>query len=757
MKKTIVYILLIVIAFSSIDTYFGLKTVASDIAENNYEPVFFNTDIEDVDTPNTDIPDPSEPPVVYIPVDDIDIADVRSPMTVGTSQVLGVTIIPANATERTITYRSLTPRVASVNALGRVTSIAPGTATIEVSAGWVTRIVSIVVEPKEVEEDVRVSSIDVDFENTMTVGTTQTIFHSVLPREANSQVEYSSDNIRVATVNDFGRVNALSVGRATITLTVDDVTKPIVITVTNEIEATEIDLGDVQIDMTIGTSQTINVRIFPFDAIEQTIEYTSSNNTVLTVNSFGRVNAAGVGRADITVSVGSLRKTVTIDVKEKIVPTDIDFDESETTININSSINLWATVLPSDADDRTIIYTSSDTSVITVNELGRVRGIDLGTATITLQAGDIVKSVVFTVVEEDVVTSIDVRDFKDEMKVDDTQAISLSLHPTNAGKQTVRYASSNTSVAIVSEGGVITAIGRGISIITITSGVAVKELELSVYIATEKIAIPDNFLIMQPTDSYRIVASVSPISADQNLTYQSTNESVVEVSTNGIITALSTGRASVIVSNFDFTVVISVVVNEGSGLSYNDEIAVQTTSHIQNRTLASRILEFLGAETISINGAEHPVITTDALHALFGTAKSISIFFDDYVIRIRGIDIRNAENVLYTDISLVRTDIGISFTVNEDANLPGTIEIEFLDLGFDYRHLFLINNSTDKLERLNSLNGTTATISLSGKYILSTSDINSVSFEMYAIIAFSVLLCICIAIYIYIRKKHWFW
>lgn len=754
MRKTIICIVIVAILLSTINPCFTIRVVASENDANGEVMHLIRTESDEDVPPEIDNPDP---PVLYIYVDDIDIADVRSPMTVGTSQTLGVTVIPINATDRTIIYRSRTPRIASVNALGRITAIAPGAATIEISAGWITRTISFVVEAKE---EVRVTSIDLDYEDTMTVGTSQTILHSVLPREADYKVKYSSNNIRVATVNDFGRITAHSAGKVTITITAEDVTKAIIVTIKDEIEATEIDLGDVKTDMTIGTSQLLNVSIFPFDTVDRTTVYMSSNDSILTVNPFGRVTAVGIGRADVTVSVGSVRRMISIDVSDEIVPTDIDFDIKETKINVNSTVNIGATVLPTDVYDRSIIYTSSDTSILTVNELGRVRGVNLGTATITLQAGTITKSIDFTVVEEDVVTTIDVREFQEKMKIDDTQEIYLNLHPKNATDQTVLYLSSNPGIAKVSEGGLITAVGRGTVTITISAGMAVEELKITVYVATDRIDVPESYLIMQPTNTHRVFASVSPRNADQHLSYESTNEHVVSVSANGTITAHSSGRASIIISNYDSTKAITVIVNEGS-VSSTNVIEASTQSLIQNQSYSQMLVAMIqnsnDGDLITVNGAQYPLITTDALRALFGTSKSINIFFDDYIIRMRGTDIRNAENELITDISLSRNDLSISFTVNGERNLPGSIEIEFLDLSSDYRNLFLINDSTNHLDRLNSLNGAIATISLAGKYILSAIDNKGISFEIYIVIVFSILICVCVAIYIIICKRYWFW
>ena len=747
MRKNIPHILLTLMLASVIAFYGGLNVFAS------VQSVFSLDDDTD-DTSKTDIS------IQNIPVTDLDIEDAQSPMIVGTSQILLVSVIPADASDKTISYTSLTPEIASVNALGRVTALTAGTAIIQVSAGAVTRSVSIRIESPHTETAVLVSSIDVEYEATMTVGTAQTLYPSVLPISATPEIGYSSANTRVATVNDFGKVTALSAGTATITISADGTRKSISITVVEEIKVTEIDIGDVLTEMTIGSSQSISVSIFPPDAVDQKIEYASGNRNVLTVNAFGRVDAVGLGSANITVYVGAVSKTVSISVKEKIIPTDIDFDIVETKINVGSSINIGATVLPVNADDQTITYTSSDMSVLAVNELGRVKGISLGTATVTLQAGNVRKSVTFEVVTEDVVATIEIAEFNEKMKIEDTQTISATLYPNTARDQKIKYTSNNPAVASVSEGGVVTANAKGTATMTVAAGAAVKELQVTVYVATEKIEVPESYLIMQPSDSHQILASVSPGGADHHLTYRSTNEKIAVVNAQGAVTALSPGRASIIIANFDNMKAITVIVNEGSVLlDISDGADTPNGVLDQNygQILAAQIQEAIDGTSIAVNGAEYPLITKDVLRALYQTSKSVNVFYDGYVISIDGTDIKNAENVLATDIYLAKTDAGLSFVINEKRNLPGSIGVEFLSLDSGYRYLYLYNEATQKYERLNHLDGSAAVISLTGEYVLSKSKLDGPPFGVYMIIAAAMLIVVCAAVYVLLRKRHWFW
>lgn len=629
----------------------------------------------DDSTDKTNSTNGDDPAGQVIPVADLDIADIQESMIVGTSQMVEATVIPINASDKDITYSSQTPKIASVNALGRITALAPGKAIIQISAAGITRSISIKIEGKATEIASLVTDIDVDYEDTMVVGGTQVLYPRVLPEDATSRISYSSNNTKVATVNDFGKVVAKASGTATIILSAD-----------------------------------------------------------------------------------GKEKKILISVKKEIIPVDIDFDVPETKIVLGSSVLIGATVLPTDAIDQTINYTSSDVSVLTVNKLGRVNALSLGTANITLQAGNVKKSVAFTVVKEEVVTAIAVSDFQKKMKLDDVQTISASLYPTSAKDQKITYSTNDVNVVSISENGIVNAVGKGTATITLAAGDATKELNVTVYVPTKKIELSSSYLIMQPTNKYDIVASVTPSEADQNLQFRSSDETIATVTTNGAITALSPGKVSIILSNYDSMKAITVIVNEGYVVLHNDSTYKENTgeAHKQGDRLVRLIQEIQADDSIAVSGTECSLITTDVLRTLYQTGKSLSVFYDDYVTRISGKNIKNAENSLMTDLSLATTNAGISFVVNEKKNLPGSIDIDFIGLDSEYSYLYLLNDRTKKYERLDSLNGTTAEISLAGQYILSASKLDDKPFVKYLIIA-AVLMGVSAVLYIVIWKKYWFW
>ena len=688
-------------------------------------------------------------------------------MTVGTSQLLSVTIIPTDSTETRITYTSLTPDIATVNALGRIRAVAPGTAKIQVAVGNVTKTLSVKVVESEDGKVIPATGIDPgDIVSPMIIGTSQLLSVTVLPTNSTeTDVKYQSLTPAIASVNEIGRIQALAYGTAKIKVTVGSVSQTISIKTEYEeseeedyyVPARAVDV-DFEEQMTVGTTQTLNTSLLPVDATSE-ISYKSGNESVATVNQFGKIVAVSLGTAKITIRSGFAEKVIEIQVKEKIEPRDIDFEPPGPEITIGQSVTLGATILPTNVEDQTITYSSTDETILSVNEIGRIRALSPGTATIYMRTGSIERSVTLTAVNEIVVTAIDISEFKEKMKVDDQQTLSATAHPTDAKDQKITYASTNETVATVSIGGVITAKQKGETTIIVKAGAVEKKLDLTVYIATEEIHVPETYVIMQPGDTYSIYATVSPSDADQNVSYRSTNDSIVTADSSGKIKALAVGRASVVLSNDDGMKAITIIVNDGSRNSVDNPSSEGDQPGVSTLTdeIASIILEIEDGETVSVMGDDCPFANKDILAALYQKPKSLRIAFDEYSLIIHGKDIRNANNSFSTDISLTKTDTGVSFSVGKESNLPGAIEVELVDVDPSLRYLYLFNDASQKYERLNSFDGKTVKASMTGTYLLTATKLRQENLPGYVALAFGVLVLGFAGMYIVVKKKHWFW
>lgn len=168
-----------------------------------------------------------------------------------------------------------------------------------------------------------------------------------------------------------------------------------------------------------------------------------------------------------------IKKSVTQDDKNnlneesEILVSDIEISEHEDFVEVGSTIGITATVLPNNASNTTITYKSSDDAIATVNSSGEVKGVKKGDVIIYVSAGDITKEVHIAVKVKTASLNVD-NDYL-IMKLGNTHQIVPSVLPGEAN-QNVTFRSTDTSVATVTDSGVVKAIGVGSSTIIVSNG-----------------------------------------------------------------------------------------------------------------------------------------------------------------------------------------------------------------------------------------------------------------------------------------------
>ena len=231
------------------------------------------------------------------------------------------------------------------------------------------------------------------------------------------------------------------------------------------ISVNSIDLDADEMTLTVGDVGQLIATVGPENATDKTVTWTSSNESVATVDATGKVTAVAEGTATIKAKAGSISTTCVVTVKAATVAvTSVTLDKTELALAVgDAAVQLTATVKPDNATDADVDWSSSDQSVATVDGSGLVTAVADGTATITAKAGDKTATCVVTVKKAG---SISYTTTAVNKTVGD-DAFTNAL--TNNGDGTVSYASSNTAVATVNAtSGQVTIVGAGETTITAT-------------------------------------------------------------------------------------------------------------------------------------------------------------------------------------------------------------------------------------------------------------------------------------------------
>ncbi|MDE6086104.1 MAG: Ig-like domain-containing protein, partial [Muribaculaceae bacterium] len=186
-------------------------------------------------------------------------------------------------------------------------------------------------------------------------------------------------------------VSAIAPGEAVITATTSNGLKAeCAVTVTAKtIPATGITLSETTLNLVEGNTATLTTTVDPEAATDKTVTWSTSNESVATVEN-GVVTAVAPGEAIITATTSNgLKAECVVTVTAKIVlATSISLDKEYIEGLEGDEIQLTATVLPDDATDKSVTWSSSDESVATVDENGLVTIIGIGSATITVSTND---------------------------------------------------------------------------------------------------------------------------------------------------------------------------------------------------------------------------------------------------------------------------------------------------------------------------------------------------------------------------------
>ena len=141
--------------------------------------------------------------------------------------------------------------------------------------------------------------------------------------------------------------------------------------------------------VTEGQELQLRVAVVPDYADDRSLTFSSDDESVATVSSNGKIEAKKPGEATITVkSNNGVESTTKVVVKEIVQPTSITLNPTSLALIKGKSGTLTATVLPRNAADKTVTWSSSDKAIAIVDSKGKVKGIDIGEATITAKTSN---------------------------------------------------------------------------------------------------------------------------------------------------------------------------------------------------------------------------------------------------------------------------------------------------------------------------------------------------------------------------------
>ena len=305
----------------------------------------------------------------------------------GSSETLVATVLPENATNRNVSWKSSDEAVATVDANGKVTGVKAGEAVITVTTedGKKTNTCKVTVK----SNTVNVTGVVLNKTSiSIPIGEDETLVAKVLPENATNQnVTWSCKNPEIASVDANGKVTGIKAGMTIVTVTTEDGGKTADCRVNvseRHISVMGVELNKTEFIFQVGDSETLVASIKPENASNKKVTWVSDKPEIATVDANGKVTGVKAGVATITVTTDDGGKTATCKVLVSSRVYKVTVTPATLTMGINKTYKLNANVEGQTGVLKRVFWTSSDETIATVDNNGNVTTKDkAGTVTIT--------------------------------------------------------------------------------------------------------------------------------------------------------------------------------------------------------------------------------------------------------------------------------------------------------------------------------------------------------------------------------------
>lgn len=480
----------------------------------------------------------------------------------------GTLLLQAEVTDRTepIIWTSDAPNIAKVED-GLVTALRPGVAIITAQ-----QIIDGVVKKATCEITVRqsVTNITVDpSEIDIAIGEYKTLKATISPKLSGIKLTWKTSNNKVVKITEANpqtvTVQGVSGGNAVISAINEENIVVGYCHVTVRQPVTSIKLSDTNVSISLGAgSLQLRAIVYPENATNKEINWTSSNTQVARVSKNGLVTLSSPGETTIiATSVDNPNAMALCTIKVEIPVTSVALDEKEVTMYVGQTKRLTYTVLPINASKNSVTWTSTNTSVATVDAAGKVTARQVGSTVIMLKSLDGGFTAYCTVNVRQIAEGVKFADNEIELMTGQVHELEYALIPANATDVNLIWESSDTKVAVVDDAGKVTAKGPGTAFIIVrTEAGGMSYIKVTVKQPVSGLILNFNEKIIHVKETFELKVSVTPSGASNlGVEWKSSNTNVATVSDKGEVTGIAVGTAIITCTTKDGGFTASCVVS----------------------------------------------------------------------------------------------------------------------------------------------------------------------------------------------------
>ena len=325
------------------------------------------------------------------------------------------------------------------------------------------------------------------------VGESIQLNYNIVPSNAtNKKITFSSSNESVASVSKTGLVKGLKAGKTSIVVKTDESKKTAFIDLeveNNTIYVSSISMNKTQTSLLEGDQEKLYVNFNPSNSTNQSVTWSSSDSSIVSVDNSGNIVANKVGTAIIkAVSVdGNKEASCNVNVQQKPIPvTAINVDKTKLSLKSGESGKVTASIVPSNATNQSLVWNSENTKIVTVDGKGNIKAVGAGSTKVVVKTSDgTIKNEISVTVNEILITEISLSG-NSELTKDKTDQICLTYKPSNATDNLITWSSSNTNIITVDKKGNVKGIGYGSATITATNKKSGKKATIKITVIPTK-------------------------------------------------------------------------------------------------------------------------------------------------------------------------------------------------------------------------------------------------------------------------------
>jgi uncharacterized protein YjdB len=510
---------------------------------------------------------------------DLRILQTSVTLAIDSSQQLSVTgkytDDSVEGVDSLVTWESSAPNVASISTSGVILAVSPGTASVNVSLQGVSKAIQVTILPDLVSLTINDISSSLKVSDTLQLIVTG-IYSDATTQNLTSSATLSVADAAVLNVSSTGLVTALSAGITTVTVVYEGLTIERSIAIKALVD---LHISPPSLTLAIGSSQQLSVTgTYTDDSVEDVdslVTWQSSDSSVATISTAGVVLAISAGSTSVTASLQGVSETIQVTVLPNLV--SLSINDVSSNLKASDTFQLIVTGIYSDASTQNLTasttWSVTDTSVLRITSAGLVTGLSAGTTMVTAAYAGLA-------VERNITVKDLLKLLISPTSVTLTMASSKQLdvsgqytdESVEAVDSLVTWQSSDPSIADISASGSVLAISAG----TITVSASLQSLSSAIQVTVlpnlDSLSSTEVIPNLKLFDTFQLTLTGTYSDAStQNLTSLATwsvvDASILDVSSAGLISALSVGTTLVTAAYEGLTVERSISVKALADLS----------------------------------------------------------------------------------------------------------------------------------------------------------------------------------------------